>query len=279
MNPTHSLLKTATTVAIGLLAPAIVFAQALTLGIPEGSYKGKFRAQDKGRVHMMTQKIKGSQASFMAFIFKRQTGLFQSGEVQVQAYKALPTQDALVGNTRTATQYTLTPIAADEDGELTTPNDNPSLVLNVTNRIGTNDVEFTVVSAQSDNRTSFQSTMIFKGNESPFDVDDGESGELKRAGHFREEGTISVISDNPEDGSRAANVTWNGSKTESGGTYYLKEKAPGVFTFTGITFLATGTQPQPAPKKIVLFVKKSGSERALLVDPANSADVRELRIK
>lgn len=274
----NSLLTSGLTLTLGILVPAIVFAQTMTLGIPEGSYRGKLRAQDRGRIHILTQKIKGTQASFIALIFKHQTGLFKN-EKQIQAYKALPTNDALVGTMRTATQYTLTPIGADQDGELTTPNDNPSLVMNITKNIGTPDVEFSVVSAQSDNRTSFQTSMIFKGQESPFGWEDGESGDIKTPWHCREDGTIGILSDNPEDGSRAANVTWNGSKSESGGTFYLKEKAPGVFTFTGISFLATGTQPQPAPKKIVLFVKHGGTERAFLVSPSQSDEVTELKIK
>jgi hypothetical protein len=272
--------KSIATFTFATLTPLMAIAQSLTMtsGIPEGSFKGKFRGQDRGGVHMMTQNIKGCQGCFIAIVFKHQTGLFASGDTQVQSYKALPQNDFLVEGKRTATQYTLSPIGVDTDGELTTPNDNPSLVLNVTSHIGTPEVEFTVTNAQSDNRTGFQSSMIFKGNESPFDLSEGKEGRYKKAWAGREEGTISIIGQNFEDGSRSANVTWNGNKNEAGGTFYLKEKAPGVFTFTAVSYLATGTQAKSLPTKVVIFVKRDGRERALLVNPNNGADISELKV-
>ena len=268
------------TVLFGTLLPMIALAQnfAAVSGIPEGSYKGKFRGQDHGKVHMMTQDIKGCRGCFIAILFKRHVGLFASGEEQVQAYKALPQNDFLVNGMKTATQYTLTPIGVDTDGELTTPNDDPSLVLNITQKIGTQDVEFTVTNAQSGNNVGFQSTMIFKGSESPFDLEEGKPGRYKEAWAAKEDGTISIIGQNFEDGSRSANVTWNGSKHQEGGTFYLKEKAPGIFTFTAVSYLATGTQAQAMPQKIVIFVKRDGREHALLVNPKDGSDVSELKI-
>jgi hypothetical protein len=273
-------LKGLLTFAIGTLVPMLAIAQNLTMvsGVPEGSYRGKFRGQDRGKVHMMTQNIKGCQGCFIAVVFKRQGGFLSSVDRQIQAYKALPQQAYIVNGMKTATQYTLTPIGVDTDGELTTPNDNPSLVLNITDKIGTQDVEFTVTNAQSDNTTGFQSSMIFRGVESPFDLDEGKQGRYKEAWACREEGTISIIGANMEDGSRSANVTWNGNKHESGGTFYLKEKAPGVFTFTAISYLATGTQAKELPSKVVIFVKRSGRERALLINPKNGSDISELKV-
>ena len=267
--------------AFGTFAPLLALAQASSFspGLPEGSYKGKFRGQDRGAVQLLTQKIKGCQGCFMAVILKDQKPFLGSNELQVQAYKALPQNDQVIDGVRTSSQYTLTPIGVDaEDGELTTPNDNPSLVLNITHEAGKAGVEFSVANAQSDNHTSFQSSMIFKGIESRFDLANGQEGRYKRAWACREEGTISVIGASTEDGSRSANVSWNGNRNESGGNFSLKEKAPGVFTFNAVSFLATGTQTKSIPQKIVIFVKVNGRQRALLANPKNSADVSELKI-
>jgi hypothetical protein len=272
--------KTLLTFTLGTLTPMLALAQSLAMvsGVPEGSFKGKLRGQDSGRVHIMTQNIKGCQGCFIAVVFKHQTGLFASGEKQIQAYKALPQNAAYFDGKRTSSQYTLTPIGVDTDGELTTPNDNPSLVLNITSHPAESNVEFTVTNAQSDNNTGFMSSMIFKGDESPFDLDGGKGGRYKEAWACREEGTISVIGQNTEDGSRSADVTWNGNKREAGGSFKLEEKAPGVFTFTGVSFLATGTQAQAMPKKLVIFVKRNGRERALLINPSNGSDIAELKV-
>lgn len=273
--------KTLTTLAFGTLAPMLALAQVATFtaGVPEGSYRGKFRGQDSGAVHLMTQKIKGCQGCFIAVIFKNQKPFLGSKELGVQAYKGLPQNDQNVDGVRTSTQYTLTPIGVDpEDGELTTPNDNPSLVLNITHSPGKAGVAFAITNAQSDNHVAFQSSMIFKGDDSKYGLADGQEGRYKEAWSCREEGTISVVGASHEDGSRAANVTWNGNKREAGGTFTLKEKAPGVFTFNAVSFLATGTQMKTLPNKIVIFVRQNGLQRALLVNPSNSTDVSELKI-
>lgn len=243
-------------------------------GIPEGSYRGRFRGTDRGRVHLMTQRIQGCSGCFISVIFKN-----QGRDQEVQAYKSLPQNGAVIDGIYTSTQYTLTPIGVDSDGELTTPNDNPSLVLNITRDAASDRPEFTIASAQSDNHQSFESTMLFKGGDSSFTLDGGESGRYKRPWECQEVGTVHTIISNPRDGSRSATVTWNGSKHELGGIFSLKEKAPGVFTFNGISYLATGTQLQQRPKKIVIFMEKVYREWALLIDPTNPRDVTELRVK
>jgi hypothetical protein len=265
----------------GILAPALVLAQTgFAPGIPDGAYRGKFRGLESGKVHMLTQSIRGCDGCFIAILFKNQH------EKRIEAYKAVPTKKLKVtlGDAKkletidSSGEYTMTPMGVDTDGEITTPNDNPSLVLNVQKNVGTDDAEFVITSAQSDNKTGFQSSMVFTGGNSSIKLDGGEAGRYKIPMHVRSQGTINIISENAQDGSRSASATLLGNEDTAGGTFSLKEKAPGVFTFSGVSHLATGTVIKTTPDKIVIFMKKFGRERAYLINPKNTSDIGLLKV-
>lgn len=258
----------------GILAPLMVIAQTgFTTAIPDGNYLGKFRGLDSGRVNLFTQSIRGCEGCFIAVLFKN-----QKNDKRIEAYKALPIRKQKVEKMETSGEYDLIPLAVDTDGEITTPNDNPSLVLTVQKNIGTTSAEFVITSAQSDNKTGTQSSMIFTGSKSCLDLDDGETGRYKAPMKIRSQGSINIFSENMQDGSRTASATLLGDERNAGGNFSIKEKAPGIFTFSAVSHLATGTKIKETPEKIVIFMKKLGRERAYLVNPKNSTDITVLKV-
>jgi len=273
----------------GILAPAMVLAQGFTPAVPEGSYRGLMRGLEEGRVRMLTETIRGCEGCFVAVLFKDRPAFLGLGDAErrIDTYKAVPLHNQkitvrgkndVVGEINTSNEYSLTPFGVDTDGEITTPNANPSYILTVQKNIGASDVHFELTSASSDNKSGPQTSMIFSGNESSFDLDDGKPGRYKIPMHLRSSGSINIITTNSQDGSRVATATLLGNDHEAGGTFMLKEKAPGVFTFSAISHLATGAVVQEMPKKIVVFMKHCGRERAYLVNPTNDKDVSELKV-
>jgi hypothetical protein len=268
----------------GILAPMMVMAQTgFTPAIPDGAYRGKFRGLDTGRVNLLTQSIRGCEGCFIAVLFKN-----QHHDKRIETFKALPIKNQKIQaegvgqksetTLQTSSEYDLIPLAVDTDGEMTTPNDNPSLVLTVQKFIGTTAAEFVITSAQSDNKSGTQSSMIFTGGASSFDLDDGEAGRYKAPMKIRSQGSINIISENIQDGSRSASATLLGNEKSAGGNFSIKEKAPGVFTFNAVSHLATGVQVKETPEKIIIFMKKLGRERAYLVNPNNSTDIGVLKV-
>ncbi len=270
------------TLGLLTLAPFGAFAQSqnVTLGIPDGSYKGKFRGQQSGRVHFIVNPMNGCDGCFVATIFKRQNPIFGSIERQVKAYKALPLNSAYSKTGRASTsEYSLTPIDVDTDGELTTVNDNPSMRLTITSDVGTEDVHFSLSAAGSDNHDPFASAMEFKGKESPFDTNEGESGVLRNGWSCKTVGTIGMFNTSQEDQvTRFATITSFGTRRDASGTFQVEEKAPGVFTYTSIGLYSWGEELATMPKKLIIFIEKGSKERALLINPSNTTDIGELRI-
>ncbi len=258
----------------GVLAPAMVLAQTGFMpGVPDGSYRGKFRGLESGRVHLLTQSIRGCEGCFIAVLFKN-----KCKDKKIEAYKAMPTKNQMVQKMNTSSEYDLIPLGVDTDGEITTPNDNPSSTLMIQKNVGTNSVEFNIVSANSGNTSATQSSMIFTGGISGFDLDDGEAGRYKIPMRIRSQGSISILSENPQDGSRSASATLLGDERNPGGSFSLKEKAPGVFTFSAVAHLATGAAVKQSPEKIVIFMKRMGRERAYLINPKQSTDISVLKV-
>ena len=266
----------------GILAPTLALAQTSFIpAIPDGSYRGNFRGLESGRVNLLTQSIRGCEGCFIAVLFKDQS------EKRIDVYKAIPTKKQRVesdANSKhpiminTSSEYDLTPLGVDADGEITTPNDNPSLVLTIQKSIGTTAAEFVITSAQSNNITGTQSSMIFTGHSSGFDLDNGEAGNYRAPMTIRAQGSINIISENQQDGSRTATASLLGNSEQAGGTFSIKEKAPGIFTFSAVSHLATGAVVKQTPEKIIIFMKKCGRERAYLINPKNSTDIGVLKV-
>lgn len=271
------------TLSLITLAPLGAFAQisGFTSGVPEGSFRGKFRGQESGRVHFIAKPINGCDGCFMATIFKRHVHpFFGTPERQIKTYKALPLN--IIGSDSgkpSASEYSLTPIDVDVDGELTTPNDNPSMRLTITSGVATDDVNFSLSSAGSNNADPFASAMEFKGKASPFEVEEGGSGEYKIQGTHKNAGTIGMFSVSAEDQvTRFATITAYGSRHDSSGTFQVEEKAPGVFTYTSLGLFSYGEELAAFPKHLIVFIGKGSSEHAFVINPANSSDVSEIKI-
>ena len=259
-------------------SPALAFAGNFMNGLPDGSYKGKLRAQEKGGIHFMVKSYPGCDGCFIAIALDSDD-IFDR-KVQLVAYSALPLEDIVVNGRHTSSRYSLTPIGVDKDGELTLPNDNPSLVLNISKNIGTQDAVFTITSAQSGNTLGFQSSMVFLWErESPFEIIDPSNGEYREPWSTKVQATLGMVATSPEDQSRSARISWLGNIRKQGGDFLLKEKMPNVYTFNAVSYLSTGERLKDIPSYIVMFAKRRGKEHLLMVNPVDSRDVSCLFLK
>jgi hypothetical protein len=261
-----------------LVTPVYAFAGNFVQGLPDGSYKGKLRGQEKGGVNFLVKSYPGCDGCFIAVALDADD-IFDR-KVQLVAYSGLPIERTTVDGKETSTRYSLTPIGVDADGELTLPNENPSLVLNIKSGVGTTNAEFTITSAQSGNTLGFNSSMVFLwSRQSPFDIIDPPSGEYREPWGSKVQATIGMVSTSPEDHSKSARISWMGNIRKTGGDFLLKEKMPNVYTFNAVSYLAEGERLKDIPTYIVMFVKRHGKEHFLMVNPVDSRDVSCLYLK
>ena len=250
----------------------------------DGSFRGKFKGQRSGRVHFVAKPISGCDSCFIATIFT------YADDMQAKVYKALPLDTAYTTQgDGTATEYSLTPLGVDPvDGEITTiseanvHNDNPSKRLSITRNPGEDNVHFSLTESGSNNIDPFNSAMFFDGTGSNYDVDeDGEAGLFHPNWHCRK--TIASVgqfrTSNEDLVTRFTTISSFGDEQNRSGTFDLEEKAPGLFTYTGVSLLADGEELANLPSKLVVFIEKGSKERAFLINPRNSADLDELSVR
>ena len=246
-------------------------ASSFVQGIPNGSYKGGYRAQDKGAVHMIVKNYGGCDGCFVAIFVDAPDFLHQ--RVALAMYSAFPRNKVdLGGGKYSATTYSLTPMGTtrqgeensskiDEDGfdgELTFPNADPSMIISLANdgAIGTDQVRFSITSAQSGNFIGITSSMNFmKNRESPWKLSDPEMGTYRAPKQIRESATLTDLNVNSFDGSKSMKISWTGALRTPGGNFIIAEKAPHVFTFNAIQYLAYGEKVKGMPTFLVTFVK------------------------
>ena len=261
---------------------------AIVPAIPEGAYRGNFRGKGDGRVYLISSPLAGCEGCFMAT-------MFVDLKEAIRIYKAVPRDQLLIptkaGNLA-PTSYTLTPIGVNPEGELR-PQRNPSLVITIQNAetIGTEDVHFTTVQANSVNPDFFGKPAKFHTESHRYSDDDQAAGSLKednrgflrsrRAPGWKETGTIGISSIEVEDGSHSATIT----DYHSNGIFYNEERAPGIYTFSRENNLATGSEVSATPEKIVVFIRAGRRHRSLfmeprafIINPAKASDVSELRV-
>lgn len=289
------------TFIIATSAHAGSFVQA----IPSGSYKGQKRAQDSGSIHMLVESYAGCDGCFIAILIdKPEPG---HREVALAAYSVFPRNRVDIGGGRfSATRYGMVPMGtsprlSDEeieklkkkgkkveeddgyDGDLTLPNANPSMVIDIALKdIGTEDVKFKITSAQSGNFRGITTTMDFlKSKESPMEMWEPAAGDYRDFGKSKKSATISMVKRNEADDARSANINWNGTLRISGGDFLLREKAPNVYTFNSIQYLAYGEKVKNLPTFIVVFVKDRGlfgskKRMVLMVHPFQETNVHAM---
>jgi hypothetical protein len=210
---------------------------------------------------------------------------FGSRTVELVAYGALPLEAVNIGGKLTSSRYSLTPIGVDKDGELTLPNENPSLVLNIAKGVGSRDATFTITSAQSGNTLGGEESMVYLwSRESPFDIIDPPSGEFREPGASKTMATIGFVNKSPEDHARSARISWFGNIRKTGGEFMLKEKIPNVYTFNAISTLAIGEKVKDIPTYVVTFVHGNGGffdkqDMMLMVNPVDHRDVSKMILK
>ena len=239
--------------------------------IPDGGYKGRLAGEDNGRVHLLIQSNPGCDGCFTAIALDT-PDLF-SPTVRMVAYIGMPWD-------KTFTKFSLTPINMDANGELTHPNDNPSMMLDISANQGTKDVKFTITPAGSDNLLGFTSSMAFEHElESPFELTKAKPGEYRYAYKRKTNAVISSINTNTQDLSSEVTMDWFGSIRHRGGSFNLKEKFPGVYSFNSVSYAATGRTITDKPSYIVIFAKKYFKNYILMVNPIDSRDVLCLILK
>lgn len=255
-----------------LLSSLSAQAQSFVQGIPDGSYLGKLRGQEKGEVHLIAQSYPGCEGCFLAILLDSDD-IFDR-KVQLVAYTALPLDRSIVDGITSSVQYSLTPVGVDSSGDVTLPNENPSLVLTIVKGIGTREAQFNIVSAQSDNHMGFNSSFLFaKEKESPFEIVNPVAGNYRLPGESKISATISQVSENAVDHSKNAYISWFGDIRNPGGNFLLRERMSNVYGFNAMTYLADGKKLNPITKKIVMFVKKGRKFHLLMVNPVDSRDV------
>jgi hypothetical protein len=256
------------------------FAGNFVQGLPDGSYRGKFRGQDKGGINFLVKSYPGCDGCFIAY--KLNTPDFiGSKHVQLVAYNALPMEEIQAGNGQvTSARYSLTPIGINTVGKLTLPNEDPSLVLTIRSGLGTKDAEFTVTSAQSGNNLGGVESMVYLwSRESPFDIVDPSAGGYRESGKIKEIASVGVVGQNRVDQSHSARISFYGLGRREGGDFILKEKIPYTYTFNAVSYHADGSQVKKMPMFIVMFVEKHGQRWMLMVNPVQSEDVTRLILK
>lgn len=246
-------------------------AHAMDAAIPDGGYRGKLMGGEKGNVHLLIQSNHGCEGCFTAIAVD--TPDLNSPTVRMVAYTGMPWDS-------TYTKFSLTPINVDTDGELSHPNDNPSLMLDISSGAGTSAVKFVITPSGSNNTIGFTSSMTFhRASQSPFDLTNAKAGEYRYAHKRKTNAVISLISKNEQDQASEISMQWFGSIRHRGGNYNLKEKFPGVYSFNSVVFSSSGKTIADRPNYIVIFAKKGRKDYILMVNPVDSRDVLCLILK
>jgi len=267
-----------------LIMPMAALAGSFVQGLPDGAYHGKFRGQKKGTVNFIVRGYAGCDGCFIAYKLKTPE-LLGDRTVDLVAYSALPMESVNVNGRLTSKRYSLTPIGVDSTGDLTLPNDDPSLILNISKGVGTRDAEFTITSAQSGNRLGGVESMVFLwSREAPFEIIQPSEGQYRDVGSSKVAATVTSLK-TEEDGAHSAHILWMGNIRQEGGDFLLKERLPGVYTFNAISYRGEGNQVRNMPAFIVMFVHGNGQfcfekqDMMLMVNPVNHVDVSKMILK
>lgn len=245
--------------------------------IPDGGYQGRLAGgDDHGKVHLLIQANPGCEGCFTAIAVD--TPDLNSPTVRMVAYTATPWDE-------TYRKFALTPMNIDSNGELTHPNDDPSLILDISSASNDPDLSFTVTPSGSNNLLGYTGSMLFKHRvESPFKLEHAQIGEYrywhkKMVHERRTNAVISWVQQNNQDRASEVSMQWFGGPHQNGGSYNLREKFPGVYSFNPVSFAATGKTITERLKYIVIFASKRGKDYILMVNPNDSKDVLCLILK
>lgn len=223
-----SLTLTATASAMGKNRPTNP-----TAAIPTGSYQG---LSDQGaKTHLLVKPLVGRVGSYFGLL------IWSNG-----AGRAYVIDPITVGSS-----YAMTPLQITADGETGIVDENPSLVLNLDGSRINGWPGFTISDAKSGNQVGFQGSSVFKaGDLSSYiwtEITRGSYQGIKR--NSNENITLSSM-----DANHQATAFFTGDRRELNGNFFVREKAPGVFTLHENTVTSTGPEMKEMPSKIMVFV-------------------------
>lgn len=212
--------------------------------IPTGSYEGQ---SDRGdATHLLIKPLAGRSESYLGLLI---------GRVQGRVYVIDP---ITVGSS-----YAMTPLQITEDGETGVVDENPSLVLNLDGLHDNGWPGFTVSDAKSGNTLGFQGSIAFTAGSLSRLVWEEFTPALYRTGLFSGPTlTLSAL-----DGNHQATAFFSGGRGELNGSFFVREKAPGVFTLHDDAVKSTGPEVKEVPSKALVFV----SGRAIVVSTQDGA--------
>ncbi len=258
---TNPLAKVLTALSLTLVAASYA-ADAKAVGMPfnEGGYTGKLNRS--GNVQLMTRRIPGRAGSFMAVLFKKKD--------EACAY--------IVDPTETPTDYTMTPLMVTPDGEIGFNNDNPSLMLSISNLGNVSDPEFTLTNANGGNSSCIQGSAVFKGKDSRFHWDQAIVPGPYSAGGMRNVGSFTTNVIMPGDSSQEGTAKLM-RPFKRPGNYAVREKAPGLFTLKITGYTAIGATEEVQPTYIGFSASTMWGSQVFLINPADHTDVLPLNAK
>ena len=211
----------------------------------KGGFRGKLN--DRADVDILLQKVPGRKGSFF--------GLIMRGDNQMSIYLI----DLLKSKS-----YAMTPLEVTSDGEIGIKNDNPSLVLQVS------DNYITVSSSQSNNSQGFKGYMkFFFKKKSSWTWDNVVEGNYGNS--------LFVGSLNPTEREAESNFTHE----RINGHFVIREKFPKMYTINSQKITRVGAQVKKSPLAIGVFLKHKGvgffeSNRGnifFLINPENDRDI------
>lgn len=244
------------------LIAATFASEAKAVGMPfnEGGYVG--RLNRRKTVQLMTRRIPGRDGSFMAILFKKKN--------EACAYIVDPTEKP--------TDYTMTPLRVTPDGEVGFNNDNPSLMLSISNLGNTVNPEFILTNANGGNSSCIQGSAVFKGSDSRFHWDEAITSGAYSAGGMRKVGMFASIPILPGDSSQEGTATLV-RPFKRPGNYAVREKAPGLFTLKVSGYTGVGATEEMQPTYIGFSASTMWGNSVYLVNPSDHTDVLPLNSK
>lgn len=244
-------------VLIGMSFASALAVNAAEIPFNEGGYTGRLNRRDN--VQLMTRKIPGRAGSFMAILFKAKD--------VACAYVVDPTE--------TPTDYAMTPLMVTPDGEIGFNNDNPSLMMSISNLGNRAKPEFILTNANGGNSACVQGSAVFKGEDSRFRWDRAIVPGVYKAGGIRSVGMFASSAILPGDSSQEGTAKLV-RPFKRPGNYAVREKAPGLFTLKITGYTSTGAIEEVSPTYIGFSASTMWGSSVYLINPADHTDVLPL---
>ena len=223
----------------------------LTAGSYEGTQNGTVP------VSLFLKPVPGREGSFFALLMKNKKG------DKVSLY--------IVDTLKTAS-YAMTPMEITEDGEIGIVNDDPSLVLNVSNEQGY--ITFKIINSGSSNNNGFKGYMTFNGRKCESEWVGLYEGDYSLGS---DSDALSISSFDTTEGEAVATIL---TKSNSG-SYTIREKLPFMFLINRNITSSIGTKTNKIPKSIGVFVSwcHHGCRlKLIMVDPHNDTNLTQYQL-